>query len=196
VAHPLIAEAVVVARGDGPSGARLAGYYRVASGATAPSVAELQEFLRRGLPEYMVPPHLMVLDAFPLTPNLKIDRRALPAPELAGGDAFRAPAGPAEIALAEIWQELLGVPRVGAEDNFFALGGDSILVIQLIARARRRGLALKPHDVFLQPSLAALAIACRPLAATGDEVVHRQGVELVGSLSDEDFADLLDSYGQ
>ncbi|MGQ4733654.1 phosphopantetheine-binding protein, partial [Streptomyces sp. Ju416(a)] len=90
------------------------------------------------LPEYMVPAVVMVLEKLPLTPSGKLDRRALPAPEAVHAEFVAARTG-TELVLSEVWAEVLGVGRVGVHDNFFELGGDSILSIQVVARARARG---------------------------------------------------------
>ncbi|MBC3990751.1 non-ribosomal peptide synthase/polyketide synthase [Streptomyces sp. AC563] len=158
--HPAVAEAVVVARAEtGP--ARLVGYLVAAPGATPPDATALRAHLAAELPDYMVPSAFVTLDALPLTDNGKVDRRRLPAPEPAAGaeGTYRAPRTDAERVLAEIWGALLGVERVGVEDNFFHLGGDSILSIQVVSRARRAGLSLTPREVFRHPTIAALAAA-------------------------------------
>jgi amino acid adenylation domain-containing protein len=188
--HPAIAQAVVVARVEGST--RLVAYYREAEG-RKPEIAELQEYLRRNLPDYMVPVVFVALESFPLTPNNKVDRRALPAPEVTVTAPSRPPETPAEKALAAIWQNILGVSGVGAESNFFALGGDSILVIRVVARARAEGLELKPAEFFTTPHLAALASQARELALATPAAANasHQGIELVGDLSAEDLADLL-----
>jgi amino acid adenylation domain-containing protein len=131
-AHPHVAAAAVVARGDA-----LAAYVVGRDG--APDPAGLREHLQGRLPDYMVPASLTVLDAFPLTPSGKVDRRALPAPDAASsGAAHVAPRTDTERALAEVWRELLKVERVGATDNFFWLGGHSLLVTRLVSRLRGR----------------------------------------------------------
>ncbi|HEU4880974.1 MAG TPA: amino acid adenylation domain-containing protein, partial [Longimicrobium sp.] len=124
-------------------------------------VEALREHVRQSLPEYMVPSAFVSLDAFPLTANGKLDRKALPAPE---GDAYarrgyEAPLGEVEAALAEIWAEVLGVERVGRWDHFFELGGHSLLAIRLIERMRRVGLHMEVRALFTTPVLAELALA-------------------------------------
>jgi len=135
-----------------------------ASGAREPSVAELRQHLRRSLPDYMLPAHIVRRHSLPLTANAKVDRKALM--ELDPGSAgaapaadrrFRAPRSQTEVTLAQIWSELLRVDRVGIDDNFFELGGDSILGIQVIDRARRAGLQLSPRQIFQHQTVAELA---------------------------------------
>ncbi len=136
---------------------RLAAYY-VAEPAPAP--AELREFLARRLPQEYLPKHFVRLEALPQTPHHKVDRAALPTPDDARAEvttAYTAPRSPNELLLAEVWAEILGVARVGVQDNFFELGGDSILNIQIVARARQRGLALTPQQIFEHPTVAGLA---------------------------------------
>jgi amino acid adenylation domain-containing protein/non-ribosomal peptide synthase protein (TIGR01720 family) len=137
-------------------------------------VPQLRSHLEDRLPSYMVPSVFVVLDRLPLTPNGKVDRRALPAPgdsrpELE--EAYVAPQTSAEEALAGIWAQLLGLPRVGIRDNFFDLGGDSILSIQVVARANRVGLRLTPRQIFQHQTLAELARA----AGTTAEADAEQG---------------------
>ncbi len=155
-AHPAVAQSVTVVRADDTGRKRLVAY--LTSVDTVPDVAELKEFLGRGLPDYLVPSAFVVVDALPLNASGKVDRRALPEPVWATASAAHvAPADGPEAVLAGIWSELLGVDRVGAADNFFELGGDSILSIQVVSRARRAGLALTPGDLFRHPTVAALA---------------------------------------
>ncbi|MFI6303328.1 non-ribosomal peptide synthase/polyketide synthase [Amycolatopsis thailandensis] len=148
-AHPGVGQAAVLTRED-HGVKRLVAYH-------TGDADDLARFLRRTLPDYMVPAAFVRLDRFPLNANGKIDRRALPAPDFGDKAARTAPTTEAERALAGIWADVLGVPDVGAEANFFELGGDSILSIQVVSRARRAGLILLPHDVFRHPTLAALA---------------------------------------
>ncbi|UEA59096.1 amino acid adenylation domain-containing protein [Gordonia otitidis] len=114
------------------------------------------------LPDYMVPSALVVLDAFPLTPNGKIDRRALPAPDYAACAArSRPPSSPAERDLAGAFAAVLGLPAVGAEDDFFALGGDSIVAVRVVSAAAQAGWEITPLQVFDHPTVAALATVAR-----------------------------------
>ncbi|MBB4636977.1 amino acid adenylation domain-containing protein [Longimicrobium terrae] len=154
--HPGVREAVVLVREDAPGDRRLVAYV-VADEAAGAEV--LRAHLGQTLPEYMVPAAYVRLERLPLSPNGKLDRPALPAPE---GDAYasreyEAPVGETETALAEIWAEVLGVERVGRHDGFFELGGHSLLVVRVIARMRQRGLHAEVRAVFTAPTLAALA---------------------------------------
>ena len=186
---PQVREAVVLAREDHPGDKRLVAYWTAQGDAMAagashaeaasgsgvmpgeamteadafqaePSVDDLREHLNQTLPGYMVPSAFVKLEAMPLTPNGKVDRKALPAPDV---DAFaarsyEAPQGETEEALAAIWQELLGVARVGRHDNFFDLGGHSLLVTQLATRIRERfQVDMSFLDLFDSPSLDGMA---------------------------------------
>ncbi|MFH8254109.1 amino acid adenylation domain-containing protein [Streptomyces roseolus] len=150
--------------GRAPAPARLVGYV---VGATDDPAA-LLERLRGRLPDHMVPAALVDLDALPLTPNGKLDRRALPAPDFGRDAGRRAPDGPKEELLCALFADVLGVPEVGADDSFFTLGGDSIVSIQLVGRARRAGLHLTVRDVFEHPTAAGLATAARSAGPDGD----------------------------
>jgi non-ribosomal peptide synthetase component F len=157
--HPAVAQAVAQVRELRAGDARLVAWYVGREGATA-SDDQLRQHLRGILPEYMVPQHLVRLDRLPLTPNGKIDRKALPTPEASTGPAegFVAPRTPAEERVAALWQEALGVARVGVHDDFFALGGHSLLAAQVIARlAREHGIAVPMRRMFEAPTVAAFA---------------------------------------
>src|SRR5207245_1024437 len=132
---------------------------------SGPSPAVLRSWLADQLPDYMVPTAFLALDALPLTPNGKLDRSALPDPEPQSGAEHVPPRTPVEGALAEIWMGVLGVDRVGVLDNFFDLGGDSILSIQVISRARRAGLGLATKDLFLHQTIESLARVVTEVAA-------------------------------
>jgi amino acid adenylation domain-containing protein len=171
--HALVREAVVAARAAESGEQRLVAYV-VPAAPPLPSheaFAELRRHLAASLPDYMVPAHFVELAALPLTPNGKVDRAALPAPEassLAPGRAHEEPRTDVERKLAEIWGAVLRAPRVGRRDGFFELGGDSILSIQVVSRAREKGLALRPHDLFLHPTIADLAASIAPAAAPAE----------------------------
>ncbi|AHH95957.1 non-ribosomal peptide synthetase [Kutzneria albida] len=119
--------------------------------------ADIQDLAAQRLPEYMVPSALVVLDALPLTANGKLDRKALPAPDFADVVSDREPGNAREEILAALFAEVLGLDRVGVDDSFFALGGDSIVSIQLVSKARRAGLRITPRQVFERKTVAALA---------------------------------------
>ncbi|MEW2167700.1 non-ribosomal peptide synthase/polyketide synthase [Streptomyces sp. NPDC007084] len=165
---PEIAAAAVLAVPDAHGHLRLAAYAVPAPGAPRPEPAALRAALRRVLPDHMVPSSFTPLDALPLTVSGKLDRRALPAPDLEAPDRageFTAPRTPDEETLAGIWAEVLGVRAVGVTDNFFELGGDSILSIQAVSRARAAGLHLSSQDVFRHQTVADLAAAASRRAA-------------------------------
>ncbi|GGK23420.1 hypothetical protein GCM10010124_14870 [Pilimelia terevasa] len=162
--RPDVVAAAAVVREDEPGRQRLVAY-AVAAAGTAPAPADLRAHLAATLPEPMVPVAVVLLDALPRTVTGKLDRRALPAPDLAAAVTADAPRNPREELLAGLFAEVLRLPRVGVHDSFFALGGDSIVSISLVARARAAGLALTPRDVFRHRSVAALAAACGDVAA-------------------------------
>ena len=160
--HPAVHAAAVTAPVGPDGGRRLVGYV-VAKPDAAPKTAELRAWLHERLPDYLVPGVIVQLPALPLTPNGKIDRRALPAPETAAmaGAAeheFVAPRTPGERLVADVWAQLLALPRVGAHDNFFEMGGHSLLAMQMIARLREAaGVELPLRSVFDAPTVAGVA---------------------------------------
>jgi amino acid adenylation domain-containing protein/non-ribosomal peptide synthase protein (TIGR01720 family) len=171
--HPHVQEAVVIATDDGAEGHRLIAYCVPAQEAHSTG-SELRQYLQDQLPAYLVPSFVVWIDAVPLTPGGKLDRRALPSPEQTNLDRearYAPPLTPAERILADIWQEILRIPRVGVHDNFFELGGDSILSIQVVSRANRAGLNLTPRQMFQYPTIAELARA----SGTAQERTAEQG---------------------
>ncbi|MDJ1640423.1 non-ribosomal peptide synthetase [Streptomyces pakalii] len=158
-ARPEIRAAAVVLRQDDPAGPRRLVAYLVREEAEASPLdpAALRTALGRVLPDHMVPSAFVTVPALPVTANGKLDRAALPAPDFGAATGDTAPEGPVEKTLAALFAEVLALPSVGAEDSFFTLGGDSILSMQLVARARAAGLRLTPREVFEQTSVRALA---------------------------------------
>jgi len=157
---PGVREAAAVVRPDPSGEPRLVAYVSAQAGATlVPS--DLRAALRERLPEFMIPALVVVLDTLPLTPNRKIDRKALPAPESLQAPAPRAPRAlesDLERSIAQIWQEVLAVPQVGRDDNFFDLGGHSLLTVQVQGRLRRTlGLQAAITDLFRFPTVRTLA---------------------------------------
>ncbi|MET0399178.1 MAG: amino acid adenylation domain-containing protein, partial [Longimicrobiaceae bacterium] len=159
-ALPQVREAVVVVRDDAPGAAgqkRLVAYLAAEPGEIA-SVAELRSRLAERLPEYMVPSAFVLLDRLPLSPNGKLDRRALPAPEAAAGTEYVAPRTVVEELLCTIWEEVLGVERVGVDDDFFELGGHSMLAMDVAFRVQQAcGVEVPLQELFVTPTVAALA---------------------------------------
>ena len=156
--HPAVREAVVLAL-DMPGGKQLAAYLVCEQAGEQSTLREaLKAQLRLHLPDYMVPAHLLLLEQMPLTGNGKLDRRALPMPDLEQGrERFEAPRSELEQQLADLWGDVLNVQRVGLQDNFFELGGDSILSIQVVSRARQAGLHFTPRDLFQHQTIQTLA---------------------------------------
>nr|QEO75076.1 AMP-dependent synthetase and ligase [uncultured bacterium] len=164
---PDVAEAVVVVRQDN-------GHKRLVAYVVGGSVT--RDELARTLPGYLVPSAIVALDALPLTANGKVDRRALPEPDFQ--TTRRAPGSAREELLCQLFAEVLGLPEVGVDDEFFALGGDSIMSIQLASRARRAGLAVTARDIFEHNTPQALALVATATEAEVDDVPGAGEVEL------------------
>jgi amino acid adenylation domain-containing protein len=197
-AHPGLADAAVVVRetADGPP--QLIAYVVPAVDEPMPSIDELREFLAQRIPAYMVPARFLSLPVLPLTPHGKLDRRALP--EVTGErsemeEAWVAPRNPVEEILAAVWAQVLGADRVGIHDNFFALGGDSIRSLQVLAAARDRGVRLTLLQLFQHQTIATLS---RELSLTEESPLPDLGCEPFSLISDEDRArlpgDIEDAY--
>jgi amino acid adenylation domain-containing protein/non-ribosomal peptide synthase protein (TIGR01720 family) len=158
--HPGVREVAVLAREERPGRNVLIAYF-VPAGSPAPAAPILRGFLEERLPAPMVPALYVEIPALPLSPNGKLDRRALPAPVIdavSSRETYAEARTPVEATLAAIWAEVLGVERVGIYDNFFQLGGDSILSILVISRAARAGMKLTPKRLFERPTIAQLAV--------------------------------------
>ncbi|HYO69808.1 MAG TPA: amino acid adenylation domain-containing protein, partial [Archangium sp.] len=156
--HPEVREAVVVVREDNPGVRRLVAY--VTGEPRAPGADALRAFLERELPAHMVPAAFVALEALPLSPSGKVDRQALPAPDAPHAEqarSFVAPRDEVERTLAELWAQVLGHERVGIHDDFFELGGDSILAIQIISRASQAGVHFTAKQLFSHKTIARLA---------------------------------------
>ncbi|WP_203791357.1 non-ribosomal peptide synthetase, partial [Paractinoplanes rishiriensis] len=154
--HPAVAQSVALVREDRPGDRRLVAYLVAAEGAVA-DPAELRRHAAQRLPGYMLPSAIVVLDALPLTVNEKIDRRSLPVPDDTA-PAGRGPQNPREEVLCSLFAEVLGVPSIGAEEDFFAAGGHSLLVTRLVGRIRETlGRPVSVRDVFEAPTVAGLA---------------------------------------
>ncbi|AYN31632.1 hypothetical protein DUI70_1129 [Streptomyces albus] len=171
--HPAVAQAAVVARDDLPGDRRLLGYAVLAPGARVADGA-LRGFLAERLPDYLVPAAVMALERLPLTPNGKLDRRALPVPDAAAAGLPRRPGTPAEAALCEIFAAVLGLPEVGVDQNFFALGGHSLSATRLVARTRKvLGVDLGVRAVFEAPTVESLARRIGEAQATRPALARR-----------------------
>ncbi len=194
--HPEVSDAVVIARRDAAGRPRLAGY-----AATAASPDDLRAFLAERLPSYLVPDYLVPMAALPWTPNGKVDKAALPAPQAAADRAPATARTDTEHQVAALWQDLLGVDAVDAEDDFFGLGGYSLLVARMLARVEEAFGRPVPLSVFLAaPTLAGLASAIsqagpagpavRPAGPAGQRAEPGDGFD-IDALSDAEAAALL-----
>ncbi|KAA2257566.1 amino acid adenylation domain-containing protein [Solihabitans fulvus] len=195
-AHPDVRDAVVIAREDQPGEKTLAAYL-VAEDGRSPRAAELRGHLADTLPDYMVPAAFVLIDRIPLTVNGKLDHRALPAPDRAAlaTAAHVPPRNPVEERIAAVWCAVLGLPQVSVEDNFFALGGDSIRAVRLAGALREAGYDVAIPDLFAHRTIAALGALVGELDAPVRRVRAVAPFELIG---EEDRAalpaDVVDAY--
>jgi acyl carrier protein len=191
-------ESVVVIREDAPGDKRLVAYYTAKQGA-APKSGNLRSYMQERLPDYMIPSFFVPLDSLPLTAANKVDRRALPAPDLSMPELaleYVAPRSPTEETLAEIWHNVLRLERVGVFDNFFELGGHSLLITQVISRVREAFHVEVSVKVFFSgaPTVARLAefVEEAKLAQSSDAQISELLADL-DALSDEEVRELLAS---
>ncbi|MCV7209473.1 non-ribosomal peptide synthase/polyketide synthase [Mycolicibacterium canariasense] len=171
-AHPQVRHAAVVLRKTPAGGAQLTGYALSTTGADP---GELRTWCAEKLPEHMVPGAVLVLDEFPVTANGKIDRRALPEPVVVDAGSGAAVTDPRVQVICDMYADLLGVPSVGADTDFFGIGGDSIAAMGLVSRARRAGLRVRPRDVLTLRTPAALAAAVTDIEVAGPATVPGTG---------------------
>jgi aryl carrier-like protein len=164
-----------------------------------PLAEELRSHLLEHLPDYMVPSTFTAVDALPLTANGKVDRKALaaraPSERQAEPARFEAPRTPLEETFAGIWRDLLRQERVGIHDNFFEIGGDSVLGVQFLARAQREGWQLSARQLFEHQTIAGLAAAAAPVAVEPAEIPAAYGFADAG-LDEEDLDRILDQFGE
>jgi len=181
-AHPAVGAALVAVREDAPGDRRLVAYV-VPVDDQAPEDEELRALLKGSLPPFMVPSTFVTLEALPLTPNGKLDRAALPAPVGARpglGRRYAAPESPVEETLASVWREVLGVDRVGIDDDFFDLGGHSLLALKLLARVHDSlGVSFALRQLFDGPTIRELA-----QALTAELLAEASGGELAQLLAE------------
>ncbi len=156
--YPSVRESAVIVREDKPGIQRLAAYIVCRENKIIDS-ADLKNFLRESLPEYMIPPVFVFLEELPLTPNGKLDRLSLPVPEFSRteSESYIAPRLPVEEILAGIWEKVLGKEKIGVHDNFFELGGDSIISIQILSLANQAGIKITPKQIFQFQTIAELS---------------------------------------
>ena len=171
-AAPGVGSAVVTLREDTPGDARLVAYVVPGPG-TAPTLEGIRRALASTLPDYMIPSALVTLERIPVSPSGKADLKALPAPEVdlaALRGTYLAPRDSTEATLATIWEQVLGVPRVGVRDNFFTLGGHSLLATLLVSRVRDQlGIEIPLRTVFEEPTVEGMALAALQLKAAGTD---------------------------
>lgn len=198
--HACVKEAVVMARQDTPGEKRLVAYVTAkVAGAEGPSAEALHAHLSAALPDYMVPSAFVHLEQFPLTSNGKLDRAALPAPDQHAVPMRQhvAPRNDLERQLCKVWAQVLGLERVGIDDNFFAIGGDSVLSLRVVARAQAAGVTFGVADLFRNQNIAQLAHA---IATGGAADAPRSRVapfELLSAAEQTQFAgldDIVDAY--
>ncbi|MCF5657633.1 AMP-binding enzyme, partial [Pseudomonas poae] len=185
--HSDVREAAVIVQ-DQPAGKRLLAYVLAAHG-YAPDSEALKRYLGERLPSYMVPTRVLTLSAFPRTPNGKLDLQQLPDPDSLDQSSHVAPRTPMETTLHAIVAKVLKLPRVSVTESFFAIGGDSILSLQVVAQAHEQGIALSAKHVFEHQSIAAMASVAQPLDASPAQA---QSAEFSASgLSDDELNALM-----
>jgi hypothetical protein len=193
LAHPEVDRAVALVREDRPGDRRLVAYVVLREAGSA-GESDLRAHLRRLLPEPMVPSHVVSLAALPLSPNGKVDRRALPAPERPpAAEEAVAPRTQEEEVLAGIWGEVLGLAGIGVTDDFFALGGHSLLATRVLSRVRAAfGVELRLRVLFENPTLESLAAVVAERRSTEEDEALQSAMAELDGLSDEEVLLLLE----
>ncbi|MFI8424195.1 amino acid adenylation domain-containing protein [Streptomyces sp. NPDC085479] len=184
-----VAQAVVAVVADAVGTRHVVGYVRPVAGAVVEGEV-LRDRVAGVLPDYMVPVRVIVVDDFALTPNGKVDRRALPALELRAVREYRAPSSERERVLHEVFAEVLGRERVGVDDSFFDLGGDSIVSMRLAARAHAAGLVLSAKDVFVHKTIAALALVATDAPDDDNDFNKPASADALMSIDADEFDEL------
>ncbi|MEO1561178.1 MAG: amino acid adenylation domain-containing protein, partial [Cyanobacteria bacterium J06632_19] len=171
--HPAVDSGVVLLREDVPARPRLVAY--ALTSITQVTDRDLLDYLSGVLPAYMVPSALVIVKQWSLTPNGKINRKALPAPEIPTHKSNSIPSSEIEKILSQIWTEVLGLETVSTDDNFFEMGGDSIISLQIVSRAREAQLEINPKDIFEAQTLGRLAAITKPLTKKVEVVEPKTG---------------------
>ncbi|VEF10246.1 peptide synthase [Pseudomonas fluorescens] len=185
IQHSLVREAVVLVQG----GKHLVAYLVLENSQPDEQwQQDVKAWLLGSLPEFMVPTYLMTLAKLPVTANGKLDRKALPQPDAAPQQAFVAPKDALQKALAAIWEDVLGLERVGLEDNFFELGGDSIISIQVVSRARQAGIRISPRDLFQYQTVRSLAQVATLEQQTAVDQAPVTGDAILGPIQQDFFS--------
>ncbi|MEA5616259.1 amino acid adenylation domain-containing protein [Cronbergia sp. UHCC 0137] len=190
-----IQENIVIVADDAETNQKRLIAYLVCTPGKQPTIETLRNHLQQYLPDYMIPAQIVYLDKFPLTPNGKIDRKSLPVPEIQRenlGIEFVAPETEIEQKLAEIWQQVLGVNRVGRFDNYFVLGGDSIRSIRVCSLAQAAGLNLKIEQIFSHPVLSKLAEFLETATTAENQNYHQEPFALIATKDREKLENIAD----
>ncbi len=180
--HPRVKESLVILREDRPGQKQLAAYLILQSSEKRNDLyTEFRDFLKHKVPDYMIPNHFILIENYPLLPNGKIDRKSLPEPaSFDAANRYTPPSTPEELLLEKIWEEVLGIEKPGIHDNFFQLGGDSIISIQIAARAKQQGLVFSVKELFEFQTIHELArVAGKATMAHPDQKPVTGGVPLI-----------------
>lgn len=199
---PGLQHGAVVVRSNAQGEKQLVAYLSMLSGQPVPTVEALRQHLRQTLPDFMLPSMFVTPSSLPLTPSGKVDRQALPAPSASSSPPaghYVAPRADLEVKIAAIWADVLGVPRVGLQDDFFALGGHSLAALKLITKLRDNGFELDVVDLFRHPTVASMVAVVKPMAPVTPVQRNEYAVRLQEGHADRpllcllpsDFGDLL-----